>query len=397
MKKLLTLAFALVALPALMALVLVPEASAQTGKATICVLKFEDKNGNGVRDTGELSLPGWTFQIKDGSGHVAAIINTGGPNKPCATVPAPGTYTVAEQSLPGWTTTTPNPQTVTVSPGQSVNLIFGNQRAGKCDLTIGKSLAHMSIHPPFHTGQQVTFEIVVTNQGTGTCLAPTSVTDIFSGLTYVSGGTSGWSATGGPNSPVAFTNAGLSLGPGQSSLLLATFTVTAPPGTSIKNCATVKNKNDSNLSNNEACIKEPVAPEKPCDLAITKTISPNPLVSGQPATVTITVKNMGTQPCPPGAFPGTGLHDPKPTGLTFTAAPVANQPGWSCGLAVPTGDADCANQSPLPPGYSVTFTIKATVTALPGSSITNCATVANGNDANPANNKSCVTVKVNKK
>lgn len=131
-----------------------------------------------------------------------------------------------------------------------------------------------------------------------------------------------------------------------------------------------------------------------CDLEIGKTVTPDPLVSGQPTTVTITVKNIGKDPCSPGAFPGTVLGDPKPAGLSFTSSPVPNQPGWSCGLAVPTGDANCANQGPLPPGHFVTFTIKAALNALPGTSITNCATVTNGNDVNPANNKSCVTVRL---
>lgn len=127
------------------------------------------------------------------------------------------------------------------------------------------------------------------------------------------------------------------------------------------------------------------------DLEIKKTISPNPLVIGQPATVTITVKNVGNVSCSPGAV---GVHDPQPGGLTYLAGPFANQPDWLCSHS-PNGDADCGNQGPLPPGYSVVFTIKATVTELPGGqSVFNCATVSSGNDTNSANNKSCVMRKV---
>jgi hypothetical protein len=237
-----------------------------TCRTAICVTKFDDLNGNGVRDSGEPLLPGWTFQVKSPSGSSAGTITTGGSTPACVAAPASGTYTISEVLQPGWTPTTPNPQTAAVAAGRSVNLSFGSKK-------------------------------------------------------------------------------------------------------------NVKGK---------------------CDLEITKTISPKTLASGQPATVTITVKNKGKEPCAPGAFPGSAMRDPKPAGLTFTAPPVANQPGWSCSLGIPTGDASCANQSLLPPGYSVTFTIKARVTALPGSSITNCATVSNGNDAKPANNKSCVTVKVKK-
>ena len=132
-----------------------------------------------------------------------------------------------------------------------------------------------------------------------------------------------------------------------------------------------------------------------CDLEIKKTVSPNPLVSGQPATVTMTVTNVGNAACPPGSFPGTTVQDPKPAGLTFTAPPTANQPVWQCSLGVPTGDASCAATGlTMPPGDSATFTIKGNVTAGPGSEVTNCARVSNQNDTNPANDSSCVTLQV---
>jgi hypothetical protein len=131
-----------------------------------------------------------------------------------------------------------------------------------------------------------------------------------------------------------------------------------------------------------------------CDLEIKKTVSPNPLVSGQPATVTMTVTNVGDAACPPGPFPGTIVRDPKPAGLTLGST-TANQPVWQCGLGVPTGDASCAATGlTMPVGNSVTFTIMGNVTAGPGSQVTNCATVINQNDTNPANDNSCVTIPV---
>lgn len=135
-----------------------------------------------------------------------------------------------------------------------------------------------------------------------------------------------------------------------------------------------------------------------CDLAITKTLSPNPLVSGQPATVTITVKNVSNAQCSPAPIPGAEVRDLKSAGLTFTAPPTPNTSAWLCSLN-PSGDAGCVSPGGLwqVPGKFVTFTVKATVTAPPGSSVTNCATVSNGKDTNPSNDKSCVTVNVKKK
>jgi len=155
-----------------------------------------------------------------------------------------------------------------------------------------------------------------------------------------------------------------------------TYTVTVPPA-----------HTDLNFGNQQ---------KGKCDLMIRKTVTPNPVASGGTVTITLTVTNVGTGPCPPGPeIFGTAVRDPKPAGLTFTAPPAANQPGWQCSLGLPTGDASCgAPGLTLPPGYTVTFTINATVTATAGSQIQNCATVTNANDTNLANNKSCVTIQV---
>jgi hypothetical protein len=48
----------------------------------------------------------------------------------------------------------------------------------------------------------------------------------------------------------------------------------------------------------------------------------------------------------------------------------------------------------LLPGFTGTFTIAATVTALPGTTVTNCARILSVFDTNPANNESCVTRQV---
>lgn len=96
-------------------------------RTEICVVKFADKNENGVQDTGEQALPGWSFQIKDAPGNIVATITTGGPQNTCAVVPAPETYAIWEVLQPGWISTTPNPKTVTVSAGNRVNLSFGNK------------------------------------------------------------------------------------------------------------------------------------------------------------------------------------------------------------------------------------------------------------------------------
>jgi len=93
---------------------------------TICVSKFEDRNKNGVQDSGESLLAGWTFNVTNQSNLLIGTITSRPPGiaAACLAVP-PGTYTITEQLQSGWIATTPNPQTVTVT-GQTVNLSFGN-------------------------------------------------------------------------------------------------------------------------------------------------------------------------------------------------------------------------------------------------------------------------------
>jgi hypothetical protein len=136
-----------------------------------------------------------------------------------------------------------------------------------------------------------------------------------------------------------------------------------------------------------------------CDREIKKTVTPNPVASSGTVTVTLTVTNVGTAPCP--VVAGVNVADPKPAGMTFNPPVSVNNPGWSCGISGPSGTwpggVQCTATSPLLPGAAnaVTITFTATVTAPPGSQIQNCAEVTNvGDDADQTNNKSCVTIQV---
>ena len=374
-------------------------------KAKICVLKFADTNGNGRQDAGEPALPGWKFEIKDANGNIVATITTGGPTQSCADVPAPGTYTVTEQVQSGWIPTTQNPQTVTVSPDQTVNLSFGNKKkeVGSCDLAITKTISPT----PLVSGQPATVTVTVKNVGTGTCdpgaFPGTGLRDNQpTGLTFaqqpVAISQSGGSATWQCGNEVPSNNLTCAtpnpLPPGYSATFSIKATVTAPPGSSVTNCATVSNVNDANQANNKSCVTTPVAPGGVCDREIKKTVTPNPAQSGQQVAVTLTVTNIGTAPCP--VVAGINVADSQPSGLTFQLPVSANKPGWSCGFSGPGVIAYCTSTSPLLPGAAnaVTITFTAQVTASAGSTIQNCAEVTNVGDANQANNKTCVTTPV---
>ena len=129
-----------------------------------------------------------------------------------------------------------------------------------------------------------------------------------------------------------------------------------------------------------------------CDLAIRKSAQPNPPISGQPATLTINVTNLGDTPC--AGF--TTVTDVLPAGLQVVSVAQGGSL-WNCSVtgANPPATVTCAwdaSIQPVPPGPLPPITITVNVTAPPGSTLTNCATVQNPHDTNPTNDRSCVTV-----
>jgi uncharacterized repeat protein (TIGR01451 family) len=165
-----------------------------------------------------------------------------------------------------------------------------------CDLAIKKT-----VDPNLPVaGQPFAFTVTVTNVGKGPCAPTTTVTDNlpigFLVTSFNPNTADGWTCPSGPPGIVC-NNPTLTLQPGQNSMVFAvvgTFTV----GAGVTNCAELQNQNDTDSSNNKDCVTVMFVQPPKCDLAIKKEVKPSPLVSGQPATVTITVTNVGNAPCP---------------------------------------------------------------------------------------------------
>ncbi|MEG5062329.1 SdrD B-like domain-containing protein [Microcoleus sp. B3-A4] len=103
--------------------------SLQTG--TITGIKFNDTNGNGTQDTGEIGIPGVTIFLdtnNNGSSDTGEIqVTTGTDGSYSFPNLQTGTYNVGEVVPTGFTPTTPNPRTVPLDPGQTSTANFGNQ------------------------------------------------------------------------------------------------------------------------------------------------------------------------------------------------------------------------------------------------------------------------------
>ena len=94
--------------------------------------KFNDLNRNGAQDAGEDDLSGWTMTLYEGAGCTGSQLGSADTdingNVTFSDLP-PGDYSVAETLKDGWTNTTDICQNVTLSPGGSETLEFGNRGA----------------------------------------------------------------------------------------------------------------------------------------------------------------------------------------------------------------------------------------------------------------------------
>ena len=101
----------------------------QTG--SISGFKFNDLNGNGVRDTGEPGIQNWTiFLDTNNNGQLdpgeTSVQTTSNGSFLFDQLPA-GTYRVREVLQTGWQQTTTNPANITLANGQTFeNVLFGN-------------------------------------------------------------------------------------------------------------------------------------------------------------------------------------------------------------------------------------------------------------------------------
>jgi hypothetical protein len=96
----------------------------------ICGTKFHDLNGNGVRDSGEPGLPGWTIELVDpATNTVLQTVVTGPDGRYCFLGLQLGNYIVREVLQPGWVNTTPIERRVNLPRDCGKQVDFGNRRS----------------------------------------------------------------------------------------------------------------------------------------------------------------------------------------------------------------------------------------------------------------------------
>jgi hypothetical protein len=102
-----------------------PTATPTTG--SICILVYDDANGNSRRDPGEGPIAGAIIKLRDHTRAVVATYTTTGAEPYCFTGLVPGNYTVTEQNPPGYVSTTPDIWGAWLTAGSVVYTEFGDQ------------------------------------------------------------------------------------------------------------------------------------------------------------------------------------------------------------------------------------------------------------------------------
>jgi uncharacterized repeat protein (TIGR01451 family) len=217
-------------------------------------------------------------------------------------------------------------------------------------------------------GTNITFSLVVTNNGPQNATGVVAQDLLPAGLVYVSHSTAIGTYT--PGSGVwAIGN----LANGATATLSITATVTQAAVPTVTNVGIVSgNESDPNLSNNTD--PETITPNVLTDLRIVKTVDNSTPVVGTNVTFNVVVYNDG-----PSDATGVLAYDLLPPGVVYLSHTT------TVGIYVPiTGLWTIGN---IPSGQSRTMTITVATTLTAGPTVVNTATVEGiENDPNPNNN-----------
>jgi uncharacterized repeat protein (TIGR01451 family) len=296
------------------------------------------------------------------------------------------TFSITVHISAGATGTISNTANVSTTTTDSNPL--NNSSTATTTVTTSADLSVVKTAPAAATaGSNVTYHIVVTNNGPSDATAANMSDTLPPNTTFVSE-----TQTGGPSFTCAKPAVG---GTGTVSCSIATLTngttatfdivanvaVAAPIGPS-SNTATVTTAGDTNAGNNSSTAITSISAAL-ADLSITKTPAPGPYGTGNALTYTMVVTNGG-----PTTASSVTVTDTLPAGTTLQSSTPA-------GACSGTTTVTC-NAGTLANGATATFTLTITLPSTPGA-ITNTAVVsasAATADPNLGNNTATSTITV---
>ncbi len=111
---------------------LLPTPSPQTGSGTLCIILFNDVNGDAMRQEEEISIPGGAISVNDRAGKVSLTYTTEpGADPHCFAELPEDEYTITVAIPEGYNPTTVLNYTLRVEPGMEAYLDFGAQANSK--------------------------------------------------------------------------------------------------------------------------------------------------------------------------------------------------------------------------------------------------------------------------
>ncbi|MDQ2957601.1 MAG: DUF11 domain-containing protein [Actinomycetota bacterium] len=219
----------------------------------------------------------------------------------------------------------------------------------------------------FTVGKNASYQLTVSNSGPTATPGPLVITDpLPAGLSYHGVSGTGWTCTAA-GSTLTCTRPG-DLAAGASSTLTIVVTVAAPAYPSVLNTATVTGPGSPSATGSDTAPVIPLV-----ELRIAKALTS---YRDNLASYRITVTNAG----PNASVDPIVVTDHLQPGLSFHSAAGT---GWTCGAAGVL--VTCRHSASLAVGASSSIVLVAEVTAAPGATIGNVATVSGGSVAGSTN------------
>lgn len=108
-----------------------PSPTPSLGEATVCVLLYDDLNGDALRQDTEVVIPNGAISVTGTSGQYSQTANTvPGTDPVCFEKVIQGTYNISVAAPAGYNPTTQINYTLDINPGEQIFVDFGAQKGG---------------------------------------------------------------------------------------------------------------------------------------------------------------------------------------------------------------------------------------------------------------------------
>jgi uncharacterized repeat protein (TIGR01451 family) len=296
-----------------------------------------------------------------------------------------GMFTVIYKVAAGTTAGTIITDTVTVNAG---NQAFGSNSATATDVVATAVQADLALSTAASpttvlAGNDIAYTQTVTNNGPAAATNVVFTEAIPTNTTFVSvSAPAGWSCT--TTTSIVCNDASMASATSASIIVVVNVAPTVAATTITAASSVSSSTSDPYSANNSTTVNTPVTTA--CDLAVTNTGTPSPVLAGGTITYTQVVTNNGPSNCST-----VGFSEAIPANTTFSTFNGA-PPGWTC----PSFVTGCTNPS-LAPGSISTFVFSVIVKAgtAAGTIITDTDTATTTSyDTNLNNNSATLNIPV---